>query len=267
MLANGKVAHHFLLGDDQPAKTRPLPGRSHAAQLEFGAGSSVEIVMRISKVGAKILPLSLARLPVYLSHALDEHLLQGAFICLGIFLLLYSLTQWFYLRDNLFLTYALLVVCSVMFSVHFFGIGQMYLWTNTQWPQNHMAGVTSLMAAAATALFVVDAMGTDLHPWLRKALYAVAALHVGLTLVYSVGLMDIQAVSIFMSTTGLAPALMGMPGAIAKARRGDRVGIWFLIAWTGYFISSAILVGVVTGRLGATYWSLHSFQLGSTSTC
>jgi hypothetical protein len=43
-----------------------------------------------------------------------------------------------------------------------------------------------------------------------------------------------------MSTTGLAPALMGMPGAIAKARRGDRVGIWFRIAWTGYFISSAI---------------------------
>jgi diguanylate cyclase (GGDEF)-like protein len=264
MVVNGQVARHVMLGDDQPAKARPLPGRSHAAQLEFGADGSVEILMRINKVGAKILPLSLSRLPVYLAHALDEHLLQGAFICLGIFLLLYSLTQWFYLRDNLFLTYALLVVCSVMFSVHFFGIGQMYLWTNSHWPQNHLAGVTSLLAAAATALFVVDAMGQDLHPWLRKGLYAVAGIHVLATLAYSAGLIDIQMVAIFMSTTGLAPALMGMPGAIAKARRGDHVGIWFLIAWAGYFISSAILVGVVTGRLGATYWSLHSFQLGAT---
>jgi diguanylate cyclase (GGDEF)-like protein len=264
VVVDGQVVHQVVLGDDLAAIARPLPGRSHAAPLDFKAGTSAELVLRIDKVGGKILPLTLSRLPAFLGRALDEHLLQGMFIALGIFLLLYSLTQWVALRDNLYLKYAFLVFCSVMFSVHFTGIGEMYLWTDMHWLQHHLAGITSVLAAAATALFVADALAGDLNLWLRRGLYAVAIIHVALTVAYSADVVDIKVVSIFMSTTGLAPALMGMPGAYAKARRGDTVGIWFMAAWLGYFVSSMILVGVVTGRLGATYWTLHSFQIGTT---
>jgi class 3 adenylate cyclase len=127
-----------------------------------------------------------------------------------------------------------------------------------------MAGVTSLMAAAATALFVEDALAGDLNRWLRAGLRAVAALHVVAAIAHGLDLIDIQAVALLMSTTGLAPALMGLPGALAMARRGDRVGIWFIVAWLGYFIASAVLVGVVRGRIDANFWTLHSFQLGAT---
>jgi diguanylate cyclase (GGDEF)-like protein len=37
-----------------------------------------------------------------------------------------------------------------------------------------------------------------------------------------------------------------------------------MAAWLGYFIASAILVGVVRGRIGADFWTLHSFQIGAT---
>jgi diguanylate cyclase (GGDEF)-like protein len=56
---------------------------------------------------------------------------------------------------------------------------------------------------------------------------------------------------------------MGIPGAFAKARRGDSVGYWFMAAWVGYFVTGAILVGVTTGRIGADFWSLHAFQFGT----
>ena len=264
VVVDGQVVHQVVLGDDLAAVARPLPGRSHAAPLDLKAGTSGELLLRIDKVGGKILPLTLSRLPAFLGRALDEQLLQGMFAALGIFLLLYSLTQWVALRDNLYLKYALLVFCSVMFSVHFAGIGEMYLWTDMHWLQRHLAGISSVLAAAATALFVADALAGDLNLWLRRGLYAVAIIHAVLAAAYSADLVDIKVVSIFMSTTGLAPALMGMPGAYAKARRGDSVGIWFMAAWLGYFVSSMILVGVVTGRLGATYWTLHSFQIGTT---
>jgi class 3 adenylate cyclase len=168
------------------------------------------------------------------------------------------------LREHLYLKYALLVLCSVTFSLHFFGIGELYFWTDLAWPERHMAGVTSLMAAAATALFVEDALAGDLNRWLRAGLRAVAALHVVAAIAHGLDLIDIQAVALLMSTTGLAPALMGLPGALAMARRGDRVGIWFIVAWLGYFIASAVLVGVVRGRIDANFWTLHSFQLGAT---
>jgi class 3 adenylate cyclase len=261
---DGQAVRHVTLGDSQPFAARPLQGRTHAVPLEFTSGGSAELLMRVETAGAKILPLSLSRLPSFHARALGEQLLQGALGCLGLVLLLYSLAQWLSLREHLYLKYALLVLCSVMFSLHFFGIGEVYFWTDREWPARHMAGVTSLMAAAATALFVEDALAGDLNRWLRRGLRAVAALHVVATVAHALDLIDIQTVAVLMSTTGLAPALMGVPGALAKARRGDSVGIWFIGAWLGYFIASAILVGVVRGRVDANFWTLHSFQIGAT---
>jgi diguanylate cyclase len=92
----------------------------------------------------------------------------------------------------------------------------------------------------------------------------VAALHGAAAIAHGLDLIDIRMVAIFMSTTGLLPALMGLPGAITKWRRGDSVGPWFIVAWVGYFVTSAILVGVVRGKIGANFWTLHSFQFGAT---
>jgi diguanylate cyclase (GGDEF)-like protein len=263
-LLDGKVAHHVTIGDGQPFATRPLLSRSHAAPLEFTAPGTRELLLRVDTPGSKILPLSLSRMPAFHAHSLHEQLLQGALTSLGVVLLLYSLAQWVSLRENLYLKYSLLVFFSAMYSVHFFGIGEMYLWTDRSWPQRHMAGVTALMAAAATALFVEDALHGDLNRWLRRGLRAVAALHVLATVAYGMDLIDLRTVAVMMSTTGLAPALMGLPGALAKARRGDSIGTWFMVAWLGYFVASAIMVGVVRGRIDANFWTLHSFQIGST---
>ena len=264
VVLDGKLAKQASLGDDGGFASRPMKGRSHALALELPDGASGEIFLRIDTPGAKIVPLTMSRLASFHERALGEQLLQGAFACLGAFLLLFSLGQWLSLREQLYLKYILLVLCSVTFSVHFFGIGEMYLWTDFTWAQRHLAGITALMAAAATALFVEDALASDLRPWLRTGLRAVAIIHVLATLAYGTDVIDIQTVAVLMSTTGLAPALMGLPGAIAKARRGDTVGAWFMAAWLGYFVASAIMVGVVRGRIGANFWTLHSFQIGTT---
>jgi diguanylate cyclase (GGDEF)-like protein len=262
--SGGKVARAVKLGDSLPFAERPLRGRSHAAPFDFAAGESGELLLRIDTSGGKIVPVSLARLPAYNARALGEQLLQGALAGLGLFLLLYALSQWYHLREALYLKYALLVLASVIFSLHLFGIGEMYLWTDVKWLQYRMAGIASLLASVATALFVEEALGEDLQPWLRKGLYAVATVQLATAFAYASDLIDIQTVAIFMSTVGLAPALMGLPGAIARARRGDSVGPWFILAWLGYFVASAVLVGVVRGRIGVNFWTMHSFQIGAT---
>jgi diguanylate cyclase (GGDEF)-like protein len=263
VVAGGRSTKQFVLGDAEPFASRPLQSRSLAAPLDLPVGA-VDLFLRVDTAGAKILPLSLHRLASFHGHSMTEQLLQGAFGCLAVFLLIYSLSQWTALREALYLKYALLVACSALFSIHFFGIGEMYLWRDAPWPEFHLAGVTSLLAAAATALFVEDALRGDLHPWLRRGLAIVAAVQFAAAFVYAANLIDIQTVALFMSTTGLAPALMGLQGAVRKARRGDSVGPWFIVAWLGYFISSAVLVGVVRGRIGANFWTLHSFQIGAT---
>jgi diguanylate cyclase (GGDEF)-like protein len=264
LMRDGQIVQRAALGNLQPFASRPLRSRSLAAPFELAAGSNEELLLRIDTAGARILPLTISRLPAFHARALDEHILQGVLASLGLGLLLYSLIKWWSLREDLYLKYALLVLCSVAFSVHFFGIGEIYLWTGQAWVERHMAGISALLAAGATALFVQDALAEDLHPKLGVALRAVAALHVLAALAHGLDWIDIRIVGLLMGTTGLLPALMGLPGAYRKARRGDSVGIWFMAAWLGYFVASAIMVGVVRGHIGVGFWTLHSFQFGAT---
>jgi diguanylate cyclase (GGDEF)-like protein len=264
VLREGRVVHKAAMGNSLPFAERPIRGRNHAAAIELPADHAGEILLRIDTPGARIVPLWMSRISAFHADAMLEQVLQGALGGLGVFLLIFSLVQWYHLRESLYLKYALLVACSTVFSLHFFGIGEMYLWKDLEWVDQHFAGITSMLAAAATALFVEEALAGELNRWLRRGLRAVAVVQVLGTLAYAIDLIDIRAVAIFMTTTGLAPALMGLPGAIARARRGDSVGTWFIVAWLGYFVASAILVGVVRGRLDATFWTLHSFQFGAT---
>jgi class 3 adenylate cyclase len=263
-MRDGQLVRHVPLGMDEAFETRPMQGRTHATPLELASPGPVDVLLRVDTQGAKILPLTISRPAAFHANALDEQLLQGALGGLAVVLLLYSRAQWASLRENLYLSYALLVICSATFSLHFFGIGEMYLWTGHEWFGRHMAGVTALLAATATALFVEDALGEDLNRWLRHALHAVAVLHLVAAIAHGLDVIDIQAVAVLMSTTGLSPGLLGLPGALARARRGDSVGTWFIVAWVGYFIASAVMVGVVRGRIGANFWTLHSFQIGAT---
>jgi diguanylate cyclase (GGDEF)-like protein len=264
VVSGGAVVRTAKMGNQVKAAARPLPGRTHAVALEFAKGQSYELFVRIDSIGAKILPFSLAKLGAFHERALDEQMLQGVLGSLALFLVIYSLLRWASLKEHLYVKYALLVSMSALFSVHFFGIGEQYLWTDVEWMQKRLAGVTALLAAAATALFVEDALGSDLDARMRQALRAVAGILMLAALAHALDWIDIRIVGVFMNTLGLAPALMGLPGAIRRERRGDSTGAYFIIAWVGYFIASAVMVGVVRGYVGANAWTMHAFQLGAT---
>ena len=159
MLANGKVAHHFLLGDDQPANGPCPDARTPRNSSSAPAlGRDPHARQQGGRRDPALEPLAPAGLP----RTLDEHLFRvrssasGSSCCS-------TASPSGSTCATTCSSYALLVVCSVMFSVHFFGIGQMYLWTNTQWPQNHMAGVTAHGSGCHGALRR-GCDGTDLHP-------------------------------------------------------------------------------------------------------
>ncbi|MEP7156736.1 MAG: adenylate/guanylate cyclase domain-containing protein [Betaproteobacteria bacterium] len=264
ILTGGKVSRHIELGNARLWSQRPLASRSHAVPLSLAPGSQPELLLRIDTLGAMILPITLSKPFAFHARAQNEQMLQGLLTSLGLFLLMYSLLQWISVRENQYLKYALLISGSVLFSVHFFGIGEMYLWTDNEWLERHLAGITALVAACGTGLFIEEVLRADIHPWLRRALKILSALLALAALLHAADVIDIYGVSLVMGSLGLLPALMGLPGAIARIRRGDEVGAYFMLAWLGYFFCSAILVGVVKGSVDVNFWTMHSFQFGAT---
>ena len=260
----GQVVQHALLGNAQPLAQRPIRSRSHAAPLKLQPDVQYTMLLRVETLGAMILPITLSKLSAFHAHALNEQMLQGLLTSLALCLLFYSLLQWVSLREHLYMKYALLILSSALFSVHFFGIGELYLWTDIHWIEKHMAGISALMAACGTALFIEDVLGPDMSRRLRQTTKILAGVLALAALAHALDWIDIHGVSVVMSTLGLMPSLLGVPGAIARMRRGDTVGSYFLLAWIGYFAASAVMVGVVKGYIGANFWTMHSFQFGAT---
>jgi diguanylate cyclase (GGDEF)-like protein len=260
----GRIVSHTVLGNDQPFFARPLPTRSHAMLLDLRAGKVYELLLRVETSGTMLVPLSLSMLGTFHQRAINEQMLQGLLTGLGLCLVLYSLLKWISLREQLYGKYSLLVLASTLFSTHFFGIGEQYLWTDFLWPERHLAGISSLVAACATALFIEDALGADMGRLLRRAIRIVAALLAVAAVCHAFDAIDIHTVSRIMGTLGLLPSLLGLPGAIARVRRGDSVGTFFILAWMGYFVAAATMAGLVNGFIGASFWTMHSFQFGAT---
>ncbi|WP_343732817.1 ATP-binding protein [Duganella sp.] len=261
---DGKLAQHQVIGNLQPDADGAARSRVPAALLHLTPGAEHVILLRVENIGAMILPIKLARPANFHGAALNEQTLQGVLTGLSLCLLLYSLAQWITLREPLFGKFALMVLGTTLFSVEFFGLGNQYLWKANAWMSIHAGGIFALAASCGAYLFVEQALartGKDLI--FSRLMKGGAALCVVSALAYACDIMSVDTLVVIVSTLGVMPMLLGLPGAYFRTRRGDAVGIYFLAGWGISFTSSAILSQVISGKVDANFWTMHALQFGN----
>ena len=264
LTTRGQVVQHAALGNLRPFSERPLRGRTPAMALDLAADTPYELYIRVYTAGAMILPITISRTPVLVPLALGEQMLQGVLAGLALCLAIYSFAQWVSQREQLFLYYALLVVGSTGFSLQFFGIGTQFLWGDSVWMEAHAAAMAGLLATAASFLFMGHALlGHMPRSRFLRGMKAGAALTAVLLLAYVLDIISTRAATAIISVLGPLPSLVSLPIAVARVRRGDKVSATLLIAWVAYFVAAVVMVGLVQGALPVSFWTLHSFQLGS----
>lgn len=265
LASGGRIVQQAALGSHVPFAQRPLPTRSHAVELDLQPGVAYELLLRVQTQGAMVLPLRLSPPAMHAEHALREQMLQGLFTGLALCLWIYSLAQWVNQREVLFLQYTLLISGSLLFSLHFFGVGAQYLWGGLPWFEQHASGMSALMATCGSFLFIGQALaaGNPRNRLMRAMRWGAAGTAL-LALAFALDLFDTRVLAAIVSVLGLVPALMGIPGAVARMRQGDAVGGTLLLAWLVYFVATATVIGVIRGWVPVNFWTLHSFQFGAT---
>ena len=265
VIDGGKLTRHTALGSLRDNSAASLAGRTPASMLELTPGTSYVLLLRVENSGAKILPIRLSKPYAFHATAMNEQMLQGLLIGLSVCLLLYSLAQWVNLRSPLFAKYALMVAGLNLFTIEFFGIGTQYLWKNNLWMTVHCGGIFALMASCGAYLFVEQALARPGKDHVFSCLMKTGAvLTVLAALAYGLDLVSVAQLVLIVSTLGLMPMLLGLPGAFLRARRGDTVGTYFLVGWAISFVASLTVAQVISGRVGATFWTMHVGQFGNT---
>lgn len=264
----GQVVQTARLGNLRPPATgqgAALNARTPTVVLDLAAGQPHDLLIRVQTGGAMILPISLTKASVLLPAALREQMVQGLLNGLALCLVIYSLVQWYSHREPLFLFYALLVTGSAAFSVQFFGIGSQYLWSGNLWMERHAASAAGLLALTGSFLFKGHAlMGHMPHSRFLRAMQAGGAITLALCIAFLLDVFGTATATAIISVVSPLPALMSMPIAIKRVRRGDRVSAALLMAWAAYFAAAVVMVGLVQGKLPVNFWTLHSFQIGAT---
>ncbi|MCB2031084.1 MAG: GGDEF domain-containing protein, partial [Rhodoferax sp.] len=250
LVADGQVVTRGRSGNLTPPHERMVNARSIAMGLTLSPGTDYRLYLRVENTGAMILPISLSRPSEFLGRALREQMLQGILLGLGLCLLVYSVGQWTLLREPLFIKYALLISGSVLFSLLQFGVGAQFVWPGNRWLELHMGGLSALVAATGSFLFIEQVLaGKDMGPGLSRLMKLGAVLTTASALLYALDIISVQQVTLIVSVLGLAPAMLGLPGAWRRARRGDPVGHSFLLAWAVYAVSTWTLIAVIKGQV------------------
>ncbi|RJG11587.1 response regulator [Massilia cavernae] len=262
---NGQVRQQAMLGNlFHPEWASSVGGRTPAVALRLPPGGSYELLMRVENRGPLILPIGLSKPAAFHAVSLSEQMLQGMLIGLSLCLLLYDIGKWITLGDSLFGKYALLVGGTTMFSIEFFGIGAEYIWGGHAWMTLHAGGLFALMASCGAYLFVEKALA---RPGFDRTFSLLMKSGAVLTVIsaagYATDIIDVDQLVAIVSTLGVMPMLLGLPGAFMRARRGDAVGTYFLIGWAVSFMSSVILSQVIAGNIEANFWTMHALQFGN----
>lgn len=264
-VADGAVVREVRMGDTLLLKARPIPGRSHAVELELKPGYRHELLMRVQTTSTMILPLTLSLPTQHYAREAGTEALQGMFAGIGICLLIYSLAHWLALRDRVFAYYAASVAGTTLFFLAYNGLAPEYLWPTSLWLTGNAAPLAVLLALWGGFLFLERILRVaELNQavsWLMVALAWVAA---GVAALFAMGVIDYRTAHLISTALGPLPMLLGLPMSWLRMRQGERTMRYLFAGWGLYSIGVVIMAGLLRGFAASNDLTQYAFQIGST---
>jgi diguanylate cyclase len=260
----GVASAPLRLGRTLPFSQRAWPSAWHAATLELEPGRRHELLLRVETTSSMIVPLTLSTPAAFHAREANAQMLQGLMAGAALCLLLYSLAQWASLRDAMFLHYAITLGGTTLFFIAYFGLGPQHLWGDNAWLTQRTAPLAVLVALVGGFLFIDQALAVRaLRPWISRALRAGALASALLGIGFAAGAVDYRVAQLGATALGPLPMLLAVPVAYRRARHGDRIGVFMLLGWGIYGVSTLAMVGLLRGHVASSFWTQHSFQFGS----
>ncbi|MFT3957431.1 MAG: diguanylate cyclase [Piscinibacter sp.] len=257
------IGEPIVLGRSLPFSQHPLPSLAHATPLELEPGAH-ELLLRVRTRSSMVLPVVLSTPEAFLATEARTQLLQGLMAGAMLCLLFYSLAQWVGLRESMFLHYGISIAGTGLFFVAYSGLGPQHLWGDHDWPNVHLAPLAVLVAIVGGCRFIEQVLEIrSLQPWIARALNLMAALAALVALAFAFDLIDYRLAQRMATLLGPLPMLVAIPAAWLRARRGERVGIYMMIGWGAYGVSTLTMAALLRGWIDSNFWTQHVFQFGA----
>jgi diguanylate cyclase len=264
VMDGGQLVRQALLGDQVDWAQRELRTRSHAMVMDLPTGRTHWVWMRIQTTGSMLAPVAFYTHERFEQRESREQALQGLLAGAGLILLLYSLAQWLALRDAMFGLYALTLLGTTAFFCALSGVGPQHLWGGFTWFSRNAPPFSILLGVCGAFFFALRALEVDRYsPRVALAVKLCGAVAGATALAFAAGWIDYVRAQGVGLALGPAPMLLVLPTALKRLRAGDRAAVYLLLGWGFYSVGVLAIVGLLSGWLPVSFWSLHGFQFAS----
>jgi len=254
--------HTHATGDRTPFGTRDVAHRDFLFPLTVPAASDVTYYLRFRSQGPIDINLSLVDPNTLTAQVSREQLAYGVYFGCVIMLLVWSGLVFIAVRDGAFLAYFAYVATFGLYMMVNTGLAYQFLWPDSpRWANTCLLVLLSFSLIVAVQFSTTILRSGDYTPRLNRiarVLQALALCAIALSplldyavLVQPVSLLIMLGV-VFMITLGIVSLLAG-----------SRPARPYVIAWGAFLAGSMVFLLKNFGVLPHTFFTQHSWQVGS----
>ncbi|MCJ2372551.1 7TM diverse intracellular signaling domain-containing protein [Pseudomonas sp. RGM 3321] len=260
--ANEQPTLTWQTGDMLPFSSRQFAQNNYLFQLDLPPGQTRTLYMRIRSEGSVQAPLNLWSTHAYLEAQPTKVYVFGLIYGVLLGMLVYNLFIYLSVREVDYLYYLLYVASFGLYQMSINGVAIEYLWPDNPWWANASTPFLMALATLFACQFSRSFLGTaQLARWLDRLLLMV----VGAAVL-------VMGMALFL---GYGPALRGatqlvMTGAvtiylagIVAIMKGERVGRYFVLAWSVFMVSGLIFGLMLLGYLPNTFLTMYASHIGT----
>ncbi|KTC57607.1 MULTISPECIES: sensor histidine kinase [Pseudomonas syringae group] len=260
--ADGNPGRVWQTGDMLPFSSRQFAQNNYLFQLDLPAGQTRTLYMRIRSEGSVQAPLNLWSTHAYLEAQPTKVYVFGLIYGVLLGMLVYNLFIYLSVREVDYLYYLLYVASFGLYQMSINGVAIEYLWPDSPWWANASTPFLMALATLFACQFSRSFLGTaQLARWLDRLLLIVigaAVLVMGMALFLGYGPALRGATQLVM--TGAVTIYLAGIVAIMK---GERVGRYFVLAWSVFMVSGLIFGLMLLGYLPNTFLTMYASHIGT----
>ena len=260
--ADGQPTRAWHTGDMLPFSSRQFAQNNYLFQLDLPPGKTRTLYMRIRSEGAVQAPLYLWSTHAYLDAQPSKVYVFGLIYGVLLGMLVYNLFVYLSVREVDYLYYLLYVASFGLYQMSINGVAIEYLWPDSPWWANASTPFLISLATLFACQFSRSFLGTaQLSRWLDRLLLAVigaAVLVMGMALFLSYGPALRGAAQLVM-----AGAVTIYLAGIVAVVKGERVGRYFVLAWSVFMVSGLIFGLMLLGYLPNTFLTMYASHIGT----
>jgi signal transduction histidine kinase len=262
-VVNDSVEFSAYSGDRVPYSQRINNNKNYVFPLMLDSGHSATYYFKVESGEQLIFPLSVGNTQMMYERQVNINIFNGIYFGIVIVMLLYNLFLFIGIRDSSYGYYVLYILFVGLTQAVLNGYAYKYLWPENTWLATQGTSLGGALSGLTTIFFVRNFLQTKVYsPRFNQLLTFFGIIYIASIVISLYGNIQL-AYQLINANAGPGSLILLLTAINIYRKHKTRPSLFFIIAWTIFFISVIIFVAKDLGIFPYNGITVSGLQFGS----